>query len=232
MKFEHLAMKALTVEQLNQCLQRYFSQFDITAFAFTWYCQHIKTGNPLHYHWASKPLLAWHHYYLAQAYADVDRTLEATANTVLPQWWDVKQQLMLAKNSRERQIRIESIEYGIDIGVSLPLSTPEGDVMTLVLHQFQHQRCLENHRDKVMEWQGALHYYFYHLNRLLKPQLNNHKQLTRREYQCLQLTARQYRVEQIAAELAISQRTVNFHLQNANKKLGTNNKYQAVMKIF
>ena len=57
-------------------------------------------------------------------------------------------------------------------------------------------------------------------------------QLTRREEQCLTFTARAWRVEQIARELKISPRTVNFHIQNANKKLGTHNKYQATYKYF
>ena len=41
------------------------------------------------------------------------------------------------------------------------------------------------------------------------------------------LTAKSWRVDEIAAELKISPRTVNFHIQNANKKLRVNNKYQA-----
>ena len=56
--------------------------------------------------------------------------------------------------------------------------------------------------------------------------------LTRREEQCLKFTAKSWRVEQIAKELKISPRTVNFHIQNANKKLGSQNKYQAVYKFF
>ncbi len=55
--------------------------------------------------------------------------------------------------------------------------------------------------------------------------------LTKREKQCLNFTAKIWRVEKIAKELGISLRTVNFHIQNANKKLGTNNKYQSIHKI-
>ena len=64
------------------------------------------------------------------------------------------------------------------------------------------------------------------------PDITSSYQLTQREKQCLALTAKSWRVDQIAKELKISSRTVNFHLQNANKKIGTNNKYQSVHKYF
>lgn len=41
--------------------------------------------------------------------------------------------------------------------------------------------------------------------------------LTKREQECLRLTAEGFRLEMIAQLLKISKRTVNFHLQNANK---------------
>lgn len=56
--------------------------------------------------------------------------------------------------------------------------------------------------------------------------------LTKREQECLRLTAEGFRLEMIAQLLKISKRTVNFHLQNANKKLGVTNKYLAIMALW
>lgn len=57
-------------------------------------------------------------------------------------------------------------------------------------------------------------------NVLLKP----------REMQCLLLIAKNYTTSAIAKSLCITERTVNFHIQRLNKKLGTQNKYQSVLK--
>jgi len=55
-------------------------------------------------------------------------------------------------------------------------------------------------------------------------------QLSKREIQCLTLLAKQYSIDAIAKSLHISERTVNYHIQRLNKKLGAQNKHQSVMK--
>lgn len=42
-------------------------------------------------------LQAWHDHYLAQGYADADRTLEENHTMTLPLFWDVQEQLKSAK---------------------------------------------------------------------------------------------------------------------------------------
>lgn len=52
--------------------------------------------------------------------------------------------------------------------------------------------------------------------------------LTRRELQCLQLSLRGQSARQAAAELGISQRTVEEYLNNAKKKLGVSSKREMI----
>ena len=90
------------------------------------------------------------------------------------------------------------------------------------------------HLSHQFEWLSATHIFYHYIRKILnldKTPITPY-QLTPREEQCLRLTEKSWRVEQIAKELKISERTVNFHLQNANKKLGTHNKYQAAYKYF
>jgi DNA-binding NarL/FixJ family response regulator len=54
--------------------------------------------------------------------------------------------------------------------------------------------------------------------------------LTQQEMTCLTMQAHYFSVEHIAKELKIKPRTVHFHFQNANKKLGVANKFDAVNK--
>ncbi len=211
----------------EKAFENYLAALGIFHFAFTYYLKHTKTGSRLHYDYVSKALQPWHQYYLEQKYADVDRTLEEGHAQTLPLFWDVKIQLTQAKNKRERRIREESIEYGIDIGLSIPIHGPNGDFASLTLHQCQKEHGLRNYQENQFIWMIAAQLFYHTIRRLTYTESSTKMNLTKREQQCLTLTAKSWRVEQIAKELKISPRTVNFHIQNANKKLGTNNKYQS-----
>ncbi len=213
-------------------LYAYLTSFSIKRYAFTFYSDHVKSGRKLEYHCVSSALNDWHVHYLEQNYADVDRTLEESHASSLPIFWDVQEQLKNVKNKREQRIREESIEFGIDRGLSLGAHGPNGDFVVLVLHQFKNEVCLKNYKKHQFEWLCAAQIFYHFIKKLLHKTNPSKKiyKLTRREIQCLELTAKMWRVEKIAKELNISLSTVNFHIQNANKKLGTNNKYQSVQK--
>lgn len=237
MNITHFAAQLSHAEDEKQAfraLNDYLSAFGFRYFAFTYYSGHIKSGRKLRYNCVSEALRPWHDYYLEQAYADADRTLEENTLITLPLFWDVHQQLAQAKNKREKRIRLESIEFGINKGLSIPVHGPHYDFVSLTLHQTKHETCLEHYQEFQFEWLSATHLFYHHIRRILNAKRLPHTpyKLTKREEQCLALTAKAWRVEQIAKELKISERTVNFHLQNTNKKLGTNNKYQAVYKYF
>lgn len=219
-------------QQMRAVLVAYLVSFGIRSFAFTYYSGHVKSGRKLIYDCVSTELQDWHHYYLAQQYADVDRTLEENHTMTLPLFWDVKKQLEHAKNKREKRIREESIEYGIDLGLSIPVHGPNDDFVTLTLHQRKGESGLNGYENKQYEWLSACHLFFHYLKSIIIIELpvSTINPLTKREEQCLLLTAKGWRVNLIAKELNISPRTVNFHIQNANKKFGTNNKYFAIYK--
>ncbi len=223
-----------TIKQAESLLGEYLRGFGFSCFAVTLYVGHTKTGQKLRYDFAAPPLRIWHEYYLQQGYADVDRTLENVSSISLPHHWCVHAQLAAAKNIREARMREESLDYGIVKGISLPVHGMNQDILMLTLHQRKDENCLQDAERYQFEWLAAALVYYHHLKRLLD--LNSRREhkakLTKREEQCLLLTAQSCRVEQIAKELKISERTVNFHLQNANKKIGTNNKYQSINKYF
>jgi LuxR family transcriptional activator of bioluminescence operon len=231
-EFAQRLQKSRDVKAAERALQAYLKHFGFRCFAFTYYIQHFKTGQKLRYEFASPALRPWHEHYLNQNYADVDRTLESYYKMNLPFYWDVKQQLTQAKNKREKRIRQESIDFGIDKGLSIPVHGPDNDFASLTLHQCKNESCLKNYLRLQYEWLSATHLYYYHIKEILDQQTPapSSKTLTRREKQCLDLTAKSLYVSDIAKKLKISVSTVNFHLQNANKKLGVNNKYQAILK--
>lgn len=230
--FESQLKKADSLLKVESVLVTYLAAFGFSAFAFTLYAGHVKTGQKIRYDYASPALKTWHAYYLEQGYADIDRTLEQNSQHHLPLYWDVNEQLIVAKNKRERRIREESIAYGIDKGLSIPVFGPNEQVAVLVLHQRRGENCLASYRKRQYEWLAAAMVFFNYINQHLLLTIPAPKDygLTKREKECLLLTAQGWRVERIAMALNITVRTVNFHLQNANKKMGTSNKYLSLHK--
>lgn len=225
--------KAKDKEALKRLILYYFAQEGLTSLALTYYQNHTKTGSKVIYDWVSKPLETWHQHYLTENYADSDRTLEALEQSFMPVYWDVAEQLKQAKNSREVRMREESIAFGIDKGLCIPIHGARGDFVVLVLHQMQQQLGLAHWEEKQIAWIGVCHSYLQYLRPFLYPDREQQKSpLTKREQQCLALTAKGMRIEKIADLLGISLRTCHFHLQNANKKLGVSNKYLAVQRWF
>jgi LuxR family transcriptional activator of bioluminescence operon len=129
-------------------------------------------------------------------------------------------------------MRLDSIEFGAVQGLSIPIHGPQEDFAILLLVQMRGQKCLENWQLQQYEFFAAAYYYYFYMQQQL---LKNSKpakkhQLNKREIQCLTLIAKQYSIEAIAQTLHITERTVNYHIQRLNKKLGAQNKYQSVIK--
>ncbi len=166
-KFSQLLKKSTTERQLKAVLRDYLHYFKITGYAFTLYSRHTKSGIKLKYHCVSEALAGWHNYYLEQGYADMDRTLEESHTMVLPIFWDINEQLSKAKNNREIQIRQESIEYGIDKGLSIPIHGPHLGFSILTLHQFRNESCLQNHLNLQYEWMSAAKKFYHYVTKHL-----------------------------------------------------------------
>lgn len=237
--FELELFGAVSIAEANQLLTHYFAELGIDAFAFTFYTRHPSSVNKIKYDYASKPALKWHEYYLAQNYNDFDQTVGQLHGGSLPIVWSVQQQLSVAKSETEKLIRQESIEFGIERGVSVPLFGPNSHYASFVFYQMKGESWLENYANFKYELILVANLYFnfvtQQLHKLKKPvesKLNSNIdiQLTVREQQCLVLTAQNYSAKQLAEKINVTQRTVEFHLNNMNKKLGVKNKFQAVNK--
>lgn len=219
-------------KQLQGILHTFLSQYQITHYAFTYYTRHANSQNKLKYNYASKAYEIWHNHYLAEQYEEVDTTLVTTYRSTTPIHWDLQQQLAQAKSDRERKMRLDSIQYGIEKGISVPIHGPFEDFAILVLLQMKGQDFLDRWQYIQHEILTAAHFFYEEVNRLLLKNKTEDEtyHLSPHQIQCLTLTAQQYSVADIAKRLGITERTVNFHLQKANKNLGTKNKHQSVAK--
>ena len=223
--------QAKTVPQLTALLEQLLQNLGFDTYSFTYYTYHLNSTHKLKYHFASKNYLAWHEHYINEGYEDIDTTLHFSHRQTLPVFWDLETQLQQAKTKRERQMRLDSIEFGVECGLLVPIHGPQEDFAILLVAQRQGQTCLREWRGLQYDLFVIAYLYYQHLQKhLLNVSQDNLYQLTERELQCLTLIAQQMPPHEIANRLEITERTVNFHIQKINKKFGVKNKHQAVTK--
>jgi DNA-binding CsgD family transcriptional regulator len=230
--FAQQSTKIASLSDLNNLLNGYMKSLNVSMFSFTYYSYHPNSPSKIKYEYSSAKYSAWHQHYLNEKYHEIDSTFDSVYYSTLPTCWTLQQQLQQAKNLRERQMRLDSIQFGAEKGISIPIHGPNEDFANFLVVQMKNEKCLENnflHYELLI----CAHFYYHAVKKLLilEQKKENKYQLSRRELQCLQLVSDRKSVSQIAALLKITERTVNFHIQNLNKKLGTSNKYQTVAKV-
>lgn len=232
LQFEKNLQHVTNLKNLNLALEQHLRSLAITTFSFTYYSRHPNSSHKLKYDFCSANYRSWHEFYLSEHYEEIDSTLVKEHQQTLPLFWDIQQQLTAAKSEREKKMRLDSLAFGVEKGLSIPIHGAHEDFANLLVIQMQGEKCLEDWQNKKYLLLCTAHLFYHYLQPLLvesqSDSISYH--LTQREIQCLLLTAKHYSVPTIAEKLQLSERTVNFHLQKANKKLGVHNKHQAVAK--
>lgn len=232
LQFEKNLQNAKNFEELNSVLTAYLKEHSITMFSFTYYSKQPNLNNELKYDFASKEFEMWHKHYLAEGYAQVDSCMDTMNKNILPHSFDIREQLKAAKTGKERKMRLDSLQYGAEKGMTIPLYGPQNDFAILLVDQKKGQRCLDNFPALKYELFTAGYYYFHFVRKfwLKTAQIKTGVPLSKRELQVLILIEQGHSVAQIAKKLFITIRTVNFHIQRVNKRLGVKNKYQSVAR--
>ena len=232
MQLENQLVRANTITECDEALGRYLANKGINTFSFTYYAYHPNSANKLKYDMSSVNFKVWHKHYLEEQYNDIDSTLSFVYNNHLPIYWSLEQQLAQASSELERKMRLDSIAFGAESGLSIPIHGPHNNFAVLLLVQMQNEQCnLQQAQAQYEFFVAAHHYYHYIQTHLLEDvSANQMFRLTQREIQCLLLIAKDYSVKEMAQQLELSERTINFHIQKINKKLAVKNKYQALAK--
>lgn len=234
----HFANHLQRERHLEQCashLRAVLAQYRIHMYAFTYYAYYPGSPNKLKYDTAADGLRPWHQLYIANGYDKIDSTVALASKTNLPIIWTLAEQLAQAKTPLERQMRADSIAFGVERGISVPIHGPDGDYAEFVVQQRRGEVCLQDSQRVQYDILAIGHIYYENIRRLLiknaKDSANASKYaLSKRELQCLMLAAQRYTVQEIAHTLCLTERTINFHFQRINKKLGTKNKYHSLTK--
>lgn len=231
-QFENQLVLARSLIECDKYLENYLNNQGIKTFSFTYYAYHPHSANKLKYDICSKNFLTWHQHYLEQQYQDIDSTLDIVYNTHLPVYWNLKQQVAQAKNHQERQMRLDSLAFGAESGLCIPIHGPQNNFAILLLVNMRDEKNDLETPTRQYEFFMAAHLYYHHIQTHLLDEIRQTSafNLSKREIQCLLLLAKQCSVKEMAQQIEVTERTINFHIQNLNKKLATKNKYQSVQK--
>ena len=171
----------------------------------------------------------WVNRYAEKDYKNVDPVVLVALNSSMPfQWSDLK------CNKKQQQFFNEAEDFGIrKQGITIPIHGIQNETaifcFTSGIKDEIWDKELREKFANLYTISSLVHNNFVN-NALPKIAIEESIQLTDREKECLLWTARGKSSWEIGEILNLSERTVNFHIQNACNKFGATNKLHAVVK--
>lgn len=168
--------------------------------------------------------------YRRDGYDLIDPVSRQARSSWLPVIWDACQLLGVCTGEQARLFEV-TLEHGFERGISVPLRGPLGSYDSFValtrqsagdFDAVKHEWC------RKLMLIGTYMSSVYH--GVLHPDGDCRTDLTRRELECLQWTAHGKTAWEVSRLLDVSERTVQFHIQNACRKLDAVSKHQATLK--
>jgi DNA-binding CsgD family transcriptional regulator len=176
--------------------------------------------------------IGWTDRYLEQSYQDDDPIIRDCMAGRLPLSWTEKLRGR-ARSAREAAMMSDAIDFGIRRGFTVPIHGPGGELGIMSLYSDLPDREFLKAMDAA---RYDLHTVSLYMHDAVQKTLARGDSipkpipLTEREVEILQWTAIGKTAWEIGSILKISERTVNFHLQNLMGKLGVHNKTHAAAK--
>ncbi|HSV29070.1 MAG TPA: LuxR family transcriptional regulator [Candidatus Omnitrophota bacterium] len=220
------------VEDLKRVLGEAVERLGIASFAY----QVVRAGGipgRLPYFITTYPA-AWVERYTSQNYLQDDPLIDDLPDRRLPFLWsDVQKSKELT--TRQKQMFVEAREYGLLNGLAVPIHGKNGEFATV---SFVPGGNESEANATIAIYRHLLHllalYYHDHAARiLLDKAMSSPRQkslLSPREKEVLQWTARGKSNWEISTVLGISEKSVEFHLDSARRKLQVYNRTHAVVK--
>ncbi|MBL8631376.1 MAG: LuxR family transcriptional regulator [Rhodospirillaceae bacterium] len=174
----------------------------------------------------------WVAHYLESDYAHVDPVVRECTEQRLPIRWDEKFKAN-TRNTFEAQMMDDAWENGLKRGLTIPVHGPRGELGIFSLNSDLSDK--EFHKitsAKKYELQVIAYHFHDSIQRNLRAEKTTALPvpLTDREVEILKWTVEGKTAWEVGTILKISERTVNFHLQNVMEKFGVHNKTHAAAK--
>lgn len=174
----------------------------------------------------------WWDHYNNKNYIKVDPIVDYCSKNILPlQWHSLNAEKH--ENKLVRLLMHESIEFGLNSGLSFPVHTPRGEFAMLSFANSQNPQ----ETAPLMKYASPhLMQLAYHIHdavmRIFRAEHETQQtiDLTAREKQCLLWAAEGKTSDETAEILSISESTVRFHLNNAARKLNVHTRRHAIAR--
>ena len=175
-------------------------------------------------HWVAR--------YVEEVYAESDPVVRDFLTARLPIRWTETYRAN-ARSTRESQMMGDAWENGIRRGLTIPIRGPRGEFGLLGLYSQLGDKEFVRVTDSTKYDAQVIAYHFHDAVRRAfnaEQDIPPPIPLTEREVEILRWTAAGKTAWEIGSILKISERTVNFHIQNVMEKFGVHNKTHATAK--
>lgn len=173
----------------------------------------------------------WGARFIEARYDRIDPILARAEVERLPYHWKAADYVGRA-SPKQRQMFDEAAEFGLTLGVSVPIRNAQGPAayVTLVANENATSFARNAEENRHLIHLLALHFDAHAMSKLRPDSGRQEARLTPREMECLLWTARGKSTFEIATILSISRRTVVFHLENVKRKFGVATTRQAIVE--
>ncbi len=172
---------------------------------------------------------AWLDHYWENGYALSDPAVLYCGQHIVPIEWHA---LSYERDSRSTQVMKEAAAFGLKSGVSMPIHSPHGELGILSFALNRDDTVAREITRHALPYVQLLAGHVHEAVRRIAAPSDNEplQELTTRETECLRWAADGKTSWEIAQLLNMSERTVNFHLNNSMIKLDVCNRQHAIAK--
>lgn len=170
----------------------------------------------------------WLSHYWEAAHQAVDPVVAHCTQRVVPvQWHDLE----ATSSPAAQRMMNEAADFGLRDGLSMPVHSPQGELGILSFALNHHDKAAREVTQQALPVVQLMAAYVHEATRRVFSLSNTDAvPLSARETECLRWVADGKTSGEIAQLLTMSERTVNFHLNNAMIKLDVSNRQHAVAK--
>lgn len=171
----------------------------------------------------------WRQRYVEKSYKLHDPAAIVSRRSRLPFWWDQNSFLRPFQKAQQR-VFFEAREFRINAGYSVPVAGPGGDQAVFSLAATNNGDMVDAVRNNGPDLLvTALQAHDRVMSITCPEERAPAPQLSARELECLKWTAEGKTSAGIGDKICVSSATVNYHLNNAIKKLGASNRHHAAI---
>lgn len=196
-------------------------------------------------HWAhlsfddgGKPIIQsnyptiWLQRYLDENYLSIDPIIAEASTAKVPYLWhEAARKRRLSR--RQQQFFDEAGSYGLNLGAGIPLWNAPGrqGLVSLVPHQRKSSEFERHYQHARIDLLAAANLLHQHVVRLRHQQIRARVALTTRERDCLDLLLQGLTTAQLAHRLGLTERGIQFHVENLKAKFGVKTRLQLLARF-